>query len=230
MGMAEEVKEKLRVIQHKVKIFKQQQFIFVAALERSREHARHKTQPVSSVAQVQAYMDHHCSNVTDHRIFSLFLEIVGELDELLQLLAAQGSKSAGSSLEACKALLRPSFDISKLRASYLHDEVNRLSCNEARNYYGGVVSLIPLALEHLTKAASSNTVQYWEDIHASTPKSEFLKTASQQHSGSFEREKVSDEATATGNKCDHSSKPVSKRLGRWHMGKPAWRPPGRTRI
>ncbi|KAL4623302.1 sperm acrosome-associated protein 9 [Arapaima gigas] len=224
------VKDKLRVIQHKVKIFKQQQFIFIAALERSRDHAHHKTQAVSTVAQVRAYMDHHCSNATDHRIFSLFLEIVGDLDELLRLLVAQGKQSAGCSLEACKALLRPGFDLSKLRASYLHDEVNRLSCNEARNYYGGVVSLIPLALEHLTKAASSSTIQNWDAVHESTSKSATLKTASQQHSESSQIDRCSDGAKSTCSKWDHSKKVVAQGLRRWNAGKPAWRPPGRMRI
>lgn len=32
---------------------------------------------------------------------------------------------------------------------YPHDTVNRLSCNEAKNHYGGVVSLIPIVLDYM---------------------------------------------------------------------------------
>lgn len=47
-----DVREQLLSIEEKYKRFKQQQFIFITALERSREHARDKTEPVSTIAQV----------------------------------------------------------------------------------------------------------------------------------------------------------------------------------
>lgn len=46
------VREQLLSIEQKYKLLKQQQFIFITALERSREHARDKTEPVSTVTQV----------------------------------------------------------------------------------------------------------------------------------------------------------------------------------
>lgn len=50
-----DVREQLLSIEEKYKRFKQQQFIFITALERSREHARDKTEPVSTVAQVMMH-------------------------------------------------------------------------------------------------------------------------------------------------------------------------------
>lgn len=49
------VREWLLSIEEKDKRFKQQQFTFITALERSREHARDKTEPVSTVAQVMMH-------------------------------------------------------------------------------------------------------------------------------------------------------------------------------
>lgn len=50
-----DVREQLLSIEQKYKLFKQQQFIFITALDRSREHARDKTEPVSTVTQVMIY-------------------------------------------------------------------------------------------------------------------------------------------------------------------------------
>lgn len=51
-----DVREQLLSIEQKYKLFKQQQFIFITALDRSREHARDKTEPVSTVTQVIIYL------------------------------------------------------------------------------------------------------------------------------------------------------------------------------
>lgn len=48
-----EVKETLRSIEQKYKLFQQQQFTFIAALEHSRENAHDKIRPISSVGQVR---------------------------------------------------------------------------------------------------------------------------------------------------------------------------------
>lgn len=48
----DEVRESLMSVKKKQQLFKQQQFTFIAALERSREHAHHRTQPVSTVTEV----------------------------------------------------------------------------------------------------------------------------------------------------------------------------------
>lgn len=50
-----DVREQILSVEQKYKLFKQQQFIFITALERSRENARDKTEPVSTVTQVRIY-------------------------------------------------------------------------------------------------------------------------------------------------------------------------------
>lgn len=47
-----EAKESLRGIEQKYKLFQQQQFTFVAALEHCRENAHDKIRPISSIEQV----------------------------------------------------------------------------------------------------------------------------------------------------------------------------------
>lgn len=47
-----EVKESLRNVEQKYKIFQQQQFTFIAALEHCRENAHDKIRPISSIGQV----------------------------------------------------------------------------------------------------------------------------------------------------------------------------------
>lgn len=47
-----EVKESLRSIEQKYKLFQQQQFTFIAALEHCRENAHDKIRPISSIEQV----------------------------------------------------------------------------------------------------------------------------------------------------------------------------------
>lgn len=144
-----EVKKSLRSIEQKYKIFQQQQFTFIAALEHCRENAHDKIRPISSIEQVQSYMEHYCNNSTDRRILLMFMDICSELNKLCQHFEAlhSGTPVTNSLLEKCKTLVSQSNDLSILRAKYPHDVVNHLSCDEARNHYGGVVSLIPIVLD-----------------------------------------------------------------------------------
>uniref|UniRef100_F6PR18 Sperm acrosome associated 9 n=1 Tax=Callithrix jacchus TaxID=9483 RepID=F6PR18_CALJA len=142
-----EVKESLRGIEQKYKLFQQQQFTFIAALEHCRENAHDKIRPISSIGQ--SYMEHHCNNSTDRRVLLMFLDICSELSKLCQHFEAvhSGTPVTNNLLEKCKTLMSQSNDLSSLRAKYPHDVVNHLSCDEARNHYGGVVSLIPIVLD-----------------------------------------------------------------------------------
>ncbi|KAG8142018.1 hypothetical protein E2320_006656, partial [Naja naja] len=138
LGHAEEsgerIKESLRNIEQTYKIFQQQQFTFIAALEHVRENAHDKIKPVSSIGQ---------------RILLMFLNICCELHKLCQRLESlhPGNATTNAILEKCKMYVSHSNDLSGLRAKYPHDVVNHLSCDEARNHYGGVVSLIPIVLD-----------------------------------------------------------------------------------
>ncbi|KAK2535199.1 sperm acrosome-associated protein 9 isoform X1 [Columba livia] len=144
-----EVKEALRNIEQNYKLFLQQQFTFIAALQHTRENAHDLIRPVASISQVQSYMDHYCNNTTDRRILNMFLNICSDLSRLCQKLEAvhSGNNVTNGILERCKLLLSHSNDLSAIRAKYPHDVVNHLSCNEAKNHYGGVVSLIPVVLD-----------------------------------------------------------------------------------
>ncbi|XP_053427707.1 sperm acrosome-associated protein 9 isoform X2 [Nycticebus coucang] len=149
MGTMNEVKESLRSTEQKYKLFQQQQFTFIAALEHCRENAHDKIRPISSIEQVQSYMEHYCNNSTDRRILFMFLDICSELSRLCQHFEAlhSGTPVTNNLLEKCKTLVSQSNDLSTLRAKYPHDVVNHLSCDEAKNHYGGVVSLIPIILD-----------------------------------------------------------------------------------
>ncbi|XP_028851289.1 sperm acrosome-associated protein 9 [Denticeps clupeoides] len=213
-----EVSKALAAIEEKHERFKQQQFIFISALERSRDLTFERTQPVSSVQQVQKYINLHCHNATDRRIFSLFLEIVEDLGNVTALLQSfkTEQRPACDSLETCKILLGPYHDISNLRARYPHNELNRLSCNEARNYYGGVVSLIPSALDLLkTASAAMRTAVETQTI-------EITKDEIVEQNTSFYRT-GSSSSNKTKNASCKTSKPVAKGIGGWHAGKPAWK-------
>ncbi|XP_074066936.1 sperm acrosome-associated protein 9 isoform X2 [Macrotis lagotis] len=144
-----EVKEVLRNIEQNYKLFQQQQFTFIAALEHCRENAHDKIRPISSIGQVQNYMDHYCNNSTDNRILCMFIKICTELSKLCQQFESlhPGTPTTNNILEKCKVLVSQSNDLSSLRAKYPHDVVNHLSYDEARNHYGGVVSLIPITLD-----------------------------------------------------------------------------------
>ncbi|XP_077096892.1 sperm acrosome-associated protein 9 [Siphateles boraxobius] len=211
-----DAREQLLSIEEKYKRFKQQQFIFITALERSREHARDKTEPVSTVAQVQRYMNHHCSNSTDRRIFMLFLEIISDLGGVLKHLESSLSSQNTSceSLDTCRELLSPNSNISQLRAHYPHNDINRLSCDEARNFYGGIVSVIPLALDLLTTYSKGG-------VQRLTP------TATE-----TSQQTVAKNVGMVADLGKHTSENLSrykKGTGGWHAGKPAWKPPGNTR-
>ncbi|NXS51979.1 SACA9 protein, partial [Brachypteracias leptosomus] len=146
-----EVKESLRNIEQQYKLFQQQQFTFIGALQHTRENAHDMIRPVASINQVQSYVDHHCNNSTDRRILSMFLSICNDLSKLCHSLEMvySGNNITDGILERCKLLLSHSNNLSLIRAKYPHDVVNHLSCHEARNHYGGVVSLIPIVLDCL---------------------------------------------------------------------------------
>ncbi|NWT86940.1 SACA9 protein, partial [Lanius ludovicianus] len=148
-----EVVETLRKIEQNYKLFQQQQFSFVRALEHTREAAHDLVRPVSSITQVQCYKDHHCHNATDRRVLNMFISICNDLRNLCQKLETvhPGDSVSNGLLEKCKVLLNDSNDFTAIRATYPHGVVNYLSLEEARHRYGGVVSLIPIVIDSMTE-------------------------------------------------------------------------------
>ncbi|XP_053551471.1 sperm acrosome-associated protein 9 [Bombina bombina] len=150
----DDVKQIIKNLEQRYRIFQQQQVTFITALERTRENAHDRIKPVFTLAQVRSYMDNYCNNSTDQRIISMFLELCGDLTDFCVKLDGMQTEtvSAGGFLETAMNLLSPTNDLSLLRAKYPHDVVNHLSCVEAKNYYGGIVSVLPLALDNIQEA------------------------------------------------------------------------------
>ncbi|XP_045702499.1 sperm acrosome-associated protein 9 [Phyllostomus hastatus] len=220
-----EAKGSLRAIEQKYKLFQQQQFTFVAALEHCRENAHDKIRPIASIEQVQSYTEHHCSNATDHRILNMFLDLCAELSKLCLHFEAlhAGTPVTNSLLDKCKTLVSQSNDLSSLRARYPHDVVNHLSCDEARNHYGGVVSLIPLVLDLMKEwIAHSEKLPRKVQQHVSEPGThqEAAAAAAQ----------PAQTAGAQPWPREHQCRPLPKDSlrprGRDKGPKPPWRPPG----
>ncbi|XP_017499120.2 sperm acrosome-associated protein 9 isoform X1 [Manis javanica] len=221
-----EVKEALRNVEQKYKLFQQQQFTFISALEHSRENAHSKIRPISSIEQVQSYMEHHCNNSTDQRILLMFLDICTELSKLCQRFEAlhSGTPVTNNLLEKCKALVSQSNDLSSLRAKYPHDVVNHLSCDEARNHYGGVVSLIPIVLDFMKEwIAHSEKLSRKVLQHVSEPQLGQEATGATSHPS----QTTGTQLCLRKHKCRQltkdSLKPSGKDKG---CSKPPWRPSG----
>nr|XP_003227115.1 PREDICTED: uncharacterized protein C9orf9 homolog [Anolis carolinensis] len=144
-----EMKERLCNIEQTYKVFQQQQFTFIAALEHSRENAHDRIKPISSIGQVQMYTDHYYNN--HKRILLMFLSTCADLGRLCQQQETlqSGSTTTNILLDKCKILVNHSTNLSTVQAKYPHDVVNHLSCDEARN--GGVVSLILVVLDCMKK-------------------------------------------------------------------------------
>ncbi|KAM9370862.1 sperm acrosome-associated protein 9 [Phaethornis superciliosus] len=169
-----EVKEALRNIEQNYKLFLQQFFTFIGALQHSRENAHDMLRPVASIDQVEVYLNHHCNNTTDRRILSMFINICNDLGKLCQRLETvhPGNSTTNGILERCKLLLSHSNDLSAIRAKYPHDVVNHLSCEEAKNHYGGVVSLIPIVLDCIKEWVAHIEKLPWRNVSGGSALSE----------------------------------------------------------
>ncbi|MGH0153920.1 UNVERIFIED_CONTAM: hypothetical protein FKN15_061899 [Acipenser sinensis] len=102
-------------------------------------------------------------------------------------------------------------------ARYPHDEVNHLSCNEARNYYGGVVSLIPVVLDLLQQGVTSS--QRAQRKLAAEQGSEPARSS---RAGPLSNTT----ATQAGSGAVKGGCSPDNEAGPWDTTKPAWRPPG----
>lgn len=94
---------------------------------------------------------------------------------------------------------------------YPHDELNHLSYNEARNYYGGVVSVIPVSLDLLKKTITDLAEASTEMVPQTTP----------------EQQTDSDKSVNATENPPSSSKSGCTYSDGW---KPAWKPPGHRRM
>uniref|UniRef100_A0A8C7D6R0 Uncharacterized protein n=1 Tax=Oncorhynchus kisutch TaxID=8019 RepID=A0A8C7D6R0_ONCKI len=198
--------DRLKAIKHTHNLFKLQQVLFIADRTSGNSHAG------ETISQ-QFSSQHRCINATDLHIFTLFLKIVE--DCILNWSCEVGL--------FCMFSNPGPFFV----CSYPHDKVNRLSCDEARNYYSGVVSLIPLTLELLQRMASSYTYCSQDTTSAGNPNVDVLESSGQR-GGTAGVGDVSFSLTGYATGAHNTKKTQAKRTGAWHAIKPAWRPPGLT--
>nr|XP_055207406.1 sperm acrosome-associated protein 9 isoform X2 [Gorilla gorilla gorilla] len=171
---------------------------------------------------VQSYMEHYCNSSTDRRVLLMFLDICSELTKLCQHFEAvhSGTPVTNNLLEKCKTLVSQSNDFSSLRAKYPHDVVNHLSCDEARNHYGGVVSLIPLILDLMKEwIAHSEKLPRKVLQQVSEPQAHQEST----RGAARPAQAIGTQPGATKHKCRQLTKASLKPRG---CSKPPWRPPG----
>lgn len=112
-----------------------------------------------------------------------------------------------------------SLTICSLSCRYPHDVVNHLSCDEARNHYGGVVSLIPLVLDLMkewiahSEKLPRKVLQHVSEVLGSQGAAAAATTRPAQHwLGKHKYRQLENE----------SSNSREKGKGR----KPPWKPPG----
>lgn len=132
--------------------------------------------------------------------------------------------SAGRSGRPATVRLERGLSRPSLPCRYPHDVVNHLSCDEARNHYGGVVSLIPVVLDLMKEwIAHSEKLPRRALQHVSEP---------QERQDSTTRPALPSQAEGARprlrtHQCrplpEDSPKPRGRDQG---CAKPPWRPPG----
>ncbi|XP_058549689.1 sperm acrosome-associated protein 9 isoform X4 [Neofelis nebulosa] len=171
-------------------------------------------------------MEHYCNNSTDRRILLMFLDICTELNRLCQNFEAlhSGTPVTNNLLEKCKSLVSQSNDLSSLRVKYPHDVVNHLSCDEARNHYGGVVSLIPMVLDLMKEwIAHSEKLPRKAVQHVSEPQARQEATAA----AAPPSRTMSTQSWLRKHQLRQLTKDSPKARGKDKgCPKPPWRPPG----
>ena len=107
---------------------------------------------------------------------------------------------------------------------YPHDVVNHLSCDEARNHYGGVVSLIPLVLDLMKEwIAHSEKLPRKVQQHVSEPWERQAATAASTAQPSQTR---GSRPWPRKRQCRQLTKDSLRPRGKDKVSKPPWRPPG----
>ncbi|XP_066293728.1 sperm acrosome-associated protein 9-like [Branchiostoma lanceolatum] len=148
----------LQRLREKYRPFKNQLISFTRALDRARELVpdMERLEPVRTIGQVVAYTDQHTVSATDRRILTIFLNLHRDMEDFREavsngpVLRACASPETTARMEQWRSMLSPNYDFSSLRVGFPHQELNHLSCTEARTYYGGLVSLLPIALDLAT--------------------------------------------------------------------------------
>jgi len=138
-------------IERRYKIFSQQQQSFVAALERCRSFEPGVPGKIKSISQVADYVHHHSIERVDTRICKIFLGLVSDLNDFRRTLERLSAPTNDVSLEwmfsTWKKILDPVQDISHLKEKEPRDCLNRMGVEESRIWLGGIVSVLPIAMD-----------------------------------------------------------------------------------
>lgn len=130
-------------------LFLQQQGLFVNALQRIRE--RERISKIKSIAQISDYVHHHSEHYGDTRICKIFLGLVTDLNEFRRTLERLSTPTNDVSLEfmfsTWKKVLDPTQDISHLRERKPYAQINQLGIEESRLFFGGIVSVLSIAMD-----------------------------------------------------------------------------------
>ncbi|XP_078605502.1 sperm acrosome-associated protein 9-like [Branchiostoma floridae x Branchiostoma japonicum] len=185
----DDLERQLKKFQQRYKVFSQQQQTFTQALDRARTDAFQKTAVVRSINQILGWLEHAVHSATDRRILMLFVDLCRDLDRFRQqveshnMVREQLSRNQGlkNSLAKWRTLCNIHNDCANVRVTFPHGEVNHLSCDEARNYFGGVVSLIPVILDTINEVMENLASPRLSSTQKSNASSQRLP--SRQHSG-----------------------------------------------
>lgn len=117
-----------------------------------------------------------------------------------------------------------------LPCRYPHDVVNHLSCDEARNHYGGVVSLIPLILDLMKEWVAHSEKLPRKVLHVSEPEARRREATAGTAGPSQTAGPAQTADTRPGSQkhqCRQLRKDKLQPGGRDRVcPKPPWRPPG----
>ncbi|XP_035685179.1 sperm acrosome-associated protein 9-like [Branchiostoma floridae] len=161
----DDLERQLKKFQQRYKVFSQQQQTFTQALDRARTDAFQKTAVVRSINQILGWLEHAVHSATDRRILMLFVDLCRDLDRFRQQVESHN-------------MVREQLNRNQ---TFPHGEVNHLSCDEARNYFGGVVSLIPVILDTINEVMENLASPRLSSTQKSNASSQRLP--SRQHSG-----------------------------------------------
>lgn len=138
-------------LENRIQIFSQQQRSFVAALDRCRGICFQHQTPIRNLLQVMHYLENITNDSRDKRILNMFMGIVSDLNMFRRELRKLSKNFVDSFLDTVfakwKKLSEPSHQFTLLRAPYPFTQLNHLSCDEARNHFGGIISLIPILIQ-----------------------------------------------------------------------------------
>lgn len=145
-----EARDILHILEKRFLTFTQQQYMFIIALDRCREINFEPKAMVGSIAQVAHYAKNISNHHTDKRILKMFLILardLGEFRRTLVKLTKQSDEKLENIFSKWKKVLEPNQNIINIRTKYPNTHLNHLSVDECRNHFGGIVSVLPIAMD-----------------------------------------------------------------------------------